>query len=72
VRIAFRDTGRGISRDQLRRLFDPFHSTKESGQHMGLGLFVSLEIVRQHGGTIVADSELGSGSTFTVVLPTER
>jgi PAS domain S-box-containing protein len=72
VRIAFRDTGRGMSRDQLRRLFDPFYSTKESGPHMGLGLFVSLEIVRQHGGTIVADSELGSGSTFTVVLPTER
>lgn len=72
VRIAFRDTGWGMSRDQLRKLFDPFYSTKESGQHMGLGLFVSLEIVRQHGGTIVADSELGSGSTVTVILPTER
>jgi PAS domain S-box-containing protein len=72
LRIVFRDTGRGMSREQLTWLFDPFASTKDDDAHMGLGLFVSHEIVRQHGGTIVAESEPGSGSTFTVHLPVER
>jgi PAS domain S-box-containing protein len=72
VRIAFRDTGGGMSDEQLGKLFDPFYSVKEGEQHMGLGLFVSHEIVRQHGGTIVAESKLGSGSTLSVLLPAER
>jgi two-component system, NtrC family, sensor kinase len=72
VRIAFRDTGGGMSDEQLGKLFDPFYSAKEGEQHMGLGLFVSHEIVRQHGGTIIAESALGSGSTLSVLLPVER
>ena len=72
VKIIFSDTGRGMSPDELRRLFDPFYSTKNGDKHMGLGLFVSHEIVRQHGGTLQAESQLGQGSTFTVSLPVER
>jgi PAS domain S-box-containing protein len=71
LRIAFADTGHGMSDDKLRKLFNPFYSTKDHDEHMGLGLFVTHEIVRQHGGTILAASAPGSGSTFTVVLPVE-
>lgn len=71
ARVTFTDSGRGMSADELRRAFDPFFSTKGTDQHMGLGLFVSHEIIRQHGGTILAQSCPGAGSTFTVVLPRE-
>jgi PAS domain S-box-containing protein len=69
VRVVFTDTGRGMSPDELKRAFDPFFSTKTATRHMGLGLFVSHEIIRQHGGTMLAESREGSGATFTVVLP---
>jgi PAS domain S-box-containing protein len=69
ARVCFADTGHGMSSEELRRLFDPFFSTKNGEDHMGLGLFVSHEIVRQHGGVILAESARGRGSTFTVVLP---
>jgi two-component system, NtrC family, sensor kinase len=72
VRVVFRDTGPGMSPEQLRRLFDPFSSTKSDETHLGLGLFVSHEIVRQHGGRIIATSAPGGGSTFSVHLPRER
>jgi len=72
AQIIFADTGRGMPADELRRLFDPFYSTKDDDRHMGLGLFVSHEIVRQHGGTLSAESEPGRGSVFTVVLPVEQ
>lgn len=72
VQVHFRDTGRGLPADQLQRVFDPFFSTKENATHMGLGLFVSHEIVRQQGGAMFAESEAGAGSTFTVLLPADR
>jgi PAS domain S-box-containing protein len=72
ARVIFEDTGRGMGAEELRRLFDPFYSTKDSEKHMGLGLFVSHEIVRQHGGTLLGESRPGSGSTVTVTLPVER
>jgi PAS domain S-box-containing protein len=72
VHVRFRDTGVGLAPATLERAFDPFFSTKESTTHMGLGLFVSHEIVRQHGGTMLAESESGQGATFTVVLPAAR
>jgi signal transduction histidine kinase len=53
----------------LARVFDPFFSTREPGQGMGLGLSVSPAIVAEHGGTITATSEVGKGSTFRVELP---
>jgi two-component system NtrC family sensor kinase len=72
VSIVFHDTGHGMDAESLRRLFDPFYSTKDAERHMGLGLFVSHEIVRNHGGTLVAESQPGAGSVVTVTLPVER
>jgi two-component system, NtrC family, sensor histidine kinase HydH len=67
VEIRFRDSGPGISREHLKNLFIPFFTTKEKGT--GLGLPISQRIVTQHGGTIEVRSEVGKGSTFTVLLP---
>ncbi|MBL8914533.1 MAG: hybrid sensor histidine kinase/response regulator [Archangium sp.] len=63
------DTGSGIAPEVLPRIFDPFFSTKQIGQGAGLGLFVSLGIVKETGGTISVQSKPGAGSTFTVRLP---
>ncbi|MBI2081876.1 MAG: hypothetical protein HYT86_09195 [candidate division NC10 bacterium] len=71
VTIAVADTGAGIPEAQRDRLFSPFHTTKEEGKGTGLGLSVSYGLVRGHGGTITADSAVGHGSTFTVVLPVQ-
>jgi two-component system NtrC family sensor kinase len=72
IRLIFEDKGRGMTPDEMRRIFDPFHSTKENGTRLGLGLFVSREIVRQHGGELSVESQPGVGSTFAVVLPLEQ
>jgi PAS domain S-box-containing protein len=71
VRVVFEDSGRGMSSEEMRRIFDPFHSTKDNETHLGLGLFVSHEIVRQHGGDLLVESQPGAGATLTVVLPVE-
>jgi two-component system, NtrC family, sensor histidine kinase HydH len=67
VEVRFKDTGLGIAREHLKNLFIPFFTTKEKGT--GLGLPISQRIVTQHGGAIEVRSELGKGTTFTVVLP---
>ncbi len=67
VRISIRDEGRGIPREHLLRIFDPYFTTKEQG--VGLGLATSYSIVRQHDGLITVDSEAGKGSVFHVYLP---
>jgi PAS domain S-box-containing protein len=72
IRVIFEDRGRGMTSDEMRRIFDPFQSTKDNETHLGLGLFVSHEIVRQHGGELSVDSQPGVGSAFTVVLPLEQ
>ena len=69
VRIGFRDTGCGISEENMEKLFTPFFTTKEEVKGVGLGLAVSHGIIERHGGTIEVESEVGKGSTFTVVLP---
>jgi len=69
VAVEFHDTGAGISAEDLPRIFDPFFTTKEVGQGMGLGLSISYGIVESHGGKIEVESEVGQGSTFTVMLP---
>jgi signal transduction histidine kinase len=53
----------------LNKLFDPFFSTKEVGKGTGLGLSVSYGIVKEHGGTIRVQSEMGKGSAFFIWLP---
>jgi two-component system NtrC family sensor kinase len=64
------DTGVGIPEENLKRVFDPFFSTKE-GKGTGLGLSISYGIVRDHGGRIWAESPPGQGSTFFISLPAE-
>jgi signal transduction histidine kinase len=63
------DTGGGIPPDDLTRIFEPFYSTKQRGT--GLGLAFTQQVVKEHGGAIRCESEVGRGTTFTVVLPTE-
>jgi len=67
--IVVRDDGTGIASDVLARMFEPFVTTKESGRGIGLGLAVSRNIIERHGGKIQVQSELGKGTTFTIVLP---
>jgi signal transduction histidine kinase/ActR/RegA family two-component response regulator len=67
VRITISDNGRGISEDVLRRIFDPYFTTKPGGS--GLGLATAYAIVVKHGGHISVDSKPGVGSTFTIDLP---
>ncbi len=69
VRIMVRDSGVGIPRENLNRIFDAFFTTKSKVSGVGLGLSVSYGIVRLHRGTIEVESEPGLGSAFTVVLP---
>lgn len=67
VRIA--DNGKGIPHERLNRIFEAFYTTKAPGRGTGLGLSVSHRIVKQHGGHIRVESQVGKGSEFTVVLP---
>jgi len=69
VVIEVEDTGCGIARGDLVRVFDPFYTTKKGGAGTGLGLSVSYGIVRSYGGTIDIDSEVGRGTRVTVRLP---
>jgi two-component system NtrC family sensor kinase len=71
VEITISDTGCGISEGDMKRIFDPFFSSKEVGKGTGLGLSVSHGIVEAHGGLIEVESTVGKGSTFRVYLPLE-
>ena len=71
VEISVIDTGCGIPEKNLKRIFDPFFTSKEVGKGTGLGLSVSHGIVRAHGGAIEVESIVGSGSTFRIYLPVE-
>jgi two-component system, NtrC family, sensor kinase len=72
VLLEVSDTGHGIPLAERKRIFEPFFSTKELGGGSGLGLFISAQIVRDHGGRIEVESEEGRGSTFRVFLPAPR
>ncbi len=70
VLITVTDTGTGIEAKDLKKIFEPFYSTKETGT--GLGLFISYEIIRAHGGTIKATPNKPRGMIFQITLPGER
>jgi len=68
-----RDNGIGIPPENRDKLFQPFFTTKPTGEGTGLGLSISYEIVtQQHGGTITVDSQVGDFTEFTVRLPRRR
>ncbi len=69
VHLSIADTGCGIPKDNLAKLFTPFFTTKDIGEGTGLGLTVVHGIVEEHEGTIHVDSEVGKGATFTIALP---
>ena len=69
IDIKIMDTGIGIPQEDLGNIFQPFHTTKPLGEGTGLGLSVSLEIVKKHSGTINVYSEVGIGTVFSITLP---
>ena len=69
VVLAVTDTGSGMTNETRKRLFEPLFTTKARGEGTGYGLFTCDTIVREAGGLIFADSEVGAGSVFTVLLP---
>ncbi len=72
IKVEVKDTGTGIPAENLPNIFDPFFTTKEVGKGTGLGLSVSYGIVKKHGGQILVKSQVGRGTTFTVVLPVHK
>ncbi len=67
LKLDFRDSGVGIPEDQLGRIFEPYHTTKDKGN--GLGLMIVQRIVRDHGGHIEVSSKEGEGTCFRILLP---
>ena len=72
VLALFSDTGIGIANDIIDKVFDPFFTTKEVGKGTGLGLSISYSILKDHGGSITAESNEGAGTTFRLEFPAER
>ena len=70
IEITLIDTGVGIRSEHLDTIFDPFFTTKSQGT--GLGLSIVYRIIEEHGGEISVSSELGKGSKFIILLPTEE
>jgi signal transduction histidine kinase len=71
VYIRFSDTGKGIPEEHLERVFDPGFTTKGVGVGTGLGLSICYQIVKAHKGQIKVASEVGKGTTFTIIVPSD-
>ena len=69
LEITVGDTGTGIDPEQVSRIFEPFFTTKAAGHGTGLGLFLTLHILKNHGGSITVDTAPGRGTTMLVRLP---
>jgi len=70
IEISFEDTGTGISKENMEKIFTPFFTTKAQG--MGMGLAICKRFVESHGGNIEVESQVEKGSTFTVKLPIQK
>ena len=69
VFISVTDNGNGIPPKVLDKIFQPFFTTKPSGQGTGLGLSLSYDIVKAHGGELKVETKVGDGTTFIIILP---
>jgi two-component system NtrC family sensor kinase len=69
VLISVRDNGPGIPQKILDKIFQPFFTTKPTGQGTGLGLSLSYDIVKAHGGEVKVETKEGEGSTFSIQIP---
>jgi CheY-like chemotaxis protein len=69
VRLEVRDTGHGMDRETMEKIFDPYFTTKKHGEGTGLGLSIVESIVRKHGGHVSVQSEPGAGTSFRIDLP---
>lgn len=72
IKVAVKDTGLGIAREHLKKIFDKYHRVEEHSvqfQGLGIGLFISYEIIERHKGKLWVESDLGKGSTFYFTLP---
>jgi signal transduction histidine kinase len=69
VKISVTDTGIGITEESKKRIFTPFYTTKKIGEGTGLGLAICEQIIQEHSGRLEVESEVGEGSTFSVLIP---
>ena len=69
VRVEVRDTGYGISKENLEHIFDPFFTTKGEGKGTGLGLSIVYGVIKNHKGKINVNSKVGEGSSFVLEFP---
>lgn len=69
VIIEFEDTGCGMNKEQIDKIFDPFYTTKPAGSGTGLGMSISYKVIQKHNGKIVVESTEGKGTKFTISLP---
>jgi len=69
IHIEIKDNGTGIPKNIIDKIFQPFFTTKASGQGTGLGLSMSYDIIKAHGGELTVESEQGKGTTFTIIIP---
>jgi len=72
IEIIISDNGNGIKKTIINKIFQPFFTTKPTGQGTGLGLSLSYDIITTHGGTLKVDSETGKGTNFIIKLPTNN
>jgi len=72
VKVSIRDNGPGIPKDVKNKLFDPFFTTKPVGKGTGLGLSICNDIIEKHGGSIELNSEIGQGTEFVIILPSQQ
>jgi two-component system NtrC family sensor kinase len=71
VKIVIKDNGTGMTEETKKKIFDPFFTTKDVGQGTGLGMSIAFNTIQKHMGSIAVETELGSGTTFTLLIPSD-